>query len=265
MKTSIRLLGLGLLLGLLLPAVGQAQFTFTTNSGAITITGYTGPGGAVAIPDTTNGLPVISIGAGAFRWCYNLTSVTMGDSVTSIGSGAFADCWELKRVAIGSSVTNIGSGAFVNCWGLQDITIPNSVTSIGDWAFRDCTSLRGVYFQGNAPGTNSDIFYPNNGVVYYLPGTTGWRYNFAGLQTMLWNPQVQTSGANFGVRTNQFGFGITGASDLVVVVEACTNLIHPVWLPVKTNTPSIISDTTSYFSDSQWTNHSARFYRLRSP
>jgi len=32
-----------LLLLLTLPAVVQAQFTFTTNNGAITITGYTGP------------------------------------------------------------------------------------------------------------------------------------------------------------------------------------------------------------------------------
>ena len=35
----------------------------TTNNGTITITGYTGPGGAVTIPGTINGLPVTSIGA----------------------------------------------------------------------------------------------------------------------------------------------------------------------------------------------------------
>ena len=35
---------------LLMPSVAQAQFTFTTNNGAITITGYTGPGGNVTIP-----------------------------------------------------------------------------------------------------------------------------------------------------------------------------------------------------------------------
>ena len=48
------------------PAVAQAQFTFATNNGTITITGYTGPGGAVTIPDTTNGYPVTSIGDYAF-------------------------------------------------------------------------------------------------------------------------------------------------------------------------------------------------------
>jgi BspA type Leucine rich repeat region (6 copies) len=73
---------------LMLPAVAQAQFTFTTNNGAITITGYTGPGGAVTIPSTTNGMSVTSIGNSAFNQCNSLTSVTIPDSVTSIGAGA---------------------------------------------------------------------------------------------------------------------------------------------------------------------------------
>ena len=58
---------LGLALVSLLPATGRAQFTFATNNGAITITGYLGTGGAVVIPATTNGWPVTSIGPGALR------------------------------------------------------------------------------------------------------------------------------------------------------------------------------------------------------
>ena len=76
-----------------------------------------------------------------------------------------------------------------------------------------------------------------------------------------WNPQMQTSDASFGVRTNQFGFNITGNSGLVVVIEACTNLASPIWFPVQTNT---LTGGSSYFSDPLWTNHPARFYRLRS-
>ena len=66
---------LPLLLLLALPEAVQAQFTFTTNNGAITITGYTGPGGAVDIPSTIIGLPVTSIGNGAFHSCTSLTGV----------------------------------------------------------------------------------------------------------------------------------------------------------------------------------------------
>ena len=102
----------------------------------------------------------------------------------------------------------------------------------------------------------------NNVTVYYLPGTTGWGPTFAFRPTALWKPQVQTSDASFGVRTNRFGFNIAWASDLVIVVEACTNLANPVWSPVGTNT---LTGGSSYFSDAQWTNYPARFYRLRSP
>jgi Bacterial Ig-like domain len=65
-----------------------------------------------------------------------------------------------------------------------------------------------------------------------------------------------------GVRTNRFGFTITGTSNLVIVVEACTNVAHPTWSPVGTNT---LTGGSSYFSDPQWTNYPRRFYRLRSP
>ena len=107
------------------------------------------------------------------------------------------------------------------------------------------------------------MFYPdNNATVYYLPGTTGWASTFGGHPTVLWNPQVQTSGVNFGVRTNGFGFTITGSSNLVIAVEACTNLANALWSAVGTNT---LTGGSSYFSDPQWTNYPGRFYRLRSP
>jgi hypothetical protein len=120
-----------------------------------------------------------------------------------------------------------------------------------------------VYFKGNAPSAGSTVFNSdNNTTVYYLSGTTGWSSIFAGRPAVLWNPQVQTSGASFGVRTNRFGFNLTGTSGLVIVVEACTNLASPFWQPVQTNT---LTSGSSYFSDSQWTNYTGRFYRLRSP
>ena len=54
------------LLVLALPVAVEAQFAYTTNNGTITITGYSGAGGSVTIPDTINGLPVTSIGDSAF-------------------------------------------------------------------------------------------------------------------------------------------------------------------------------------------------------
>jgi hypothetical protein len=102
----------------------------------------------------------------------------------------------------------------------------------------------------------------NNATVYYLQGTTGWDSAFGGCPTALWQPQVETSGASFGIRTNQFGFNMNWASGRIVVVEACTNLLNPDWSLVETNT---LSGDASYFSDPEWTNYPGRFYRLRSP
>jgi hypothetical protein len=82
----------------------------------------------------------------------------------------------------------------------------------------------------------------------------------------LWNPKAQND-VSFGIRTNRFGFNITGSSNLVIVVEASANLVNPAWTPVSTNTLNTFISTngTSYFSDSKWTNYPGRFYRLRSP
>ncbi len=76
--------GMALLLLLTLPAAVQAQFDYTTANGQITITGYTGLGGAVTIPSTINFLPVTRIGDNAFYFDPSLTRVTIPDSITSM-------------------------------------------------------------------------------------------------------------------------------------------------------------------------------------
>jgi len=80
----------------------------------------------------------------------------------------------------------------------------------------------------------------------------------------LWNPLIQTGDGSFGVQTNQFGFTITNGSttNIPIVVEACTNPASPVWSPLQTVT---LTNGLFCFSDPQWTNSPACFYRLRSP
>jgi len=230
------------------------------------------------LANVTIGNGVTSIGGYAFYYCTSLTNITIGNGVINIGDYAFYECASLVSITIPASVSKIGVRAFNGCSSLSSVRIPGSVTNLGDNAFYNCTNLIAVYFLGNAPSVGFFVFaYDWNGYIYYdwfttfyyLPGTTGWDAFSASthIRGVLWNPQAQSGDASFGVRTNRFGFNITGSSNLVIVVEACTNLANPVWTSVSTNTLNSFIGTngTSYFSDPQWTNYPGRFYRLRSP
>src|ERR1017187_9319459 len=200
MKSSFNLL-LPLLLLLAPQAVVQAQFTFTTNNGAITITGYTGPGGVVTIPSTINFLPVTSIGG----WAFYSTSVT--------------------NILIPDNVTNIGDGAFFDCESLTNVTIGNSVANISDWTFAFCPSLTSVCCRGNAPSLGGgNVFYGTLATIYYLSGATNWGPMFDGHPAVVWNPPVP-----FTYTTNSDGItltitGYTG-SDGSVTIPSSINFL----------------------------------------
>jgi len=208
-----------------------------------------------------------NIGDGAFSDTL-LTNLIIPPSITSIGNGWFGGCAYLTNVTFPDTLTYIGPNAFGGCSSLLSTTIPASVTNVGSFAFYDTVFLNGIYFAGNAPvlgmnafgGENDGLLY--SATLYYLPGTTDWTPTYGGYTDILWNPQAQTGDGFFGVRTNRFGFNITGTSNVMFVVEACTNLAHPVWQPLGTYT---LTGSPVYFSDAQWMNWPGRYYRFRSP
>jgi hypothetical protein len=104
---KIRKLVLSVLL-LVLSAKVHAQLTFTTNNGAITITGYTGNPTILTIPSTTNGYLVTSIGFEAFANKYSLTNITFPGSITNVGNGAFVSCTSLKALYFQGNAPSLG-------------------------------------------------------------------------------------------------------------------------------------------------------------
>jgi hypothetical protein len=73
---------------------------------------------------------------------------------------------------------------------------------------------------------------------------------------------IQTGDGGFGARNHQFGFNITNSNNVSVVVETCTNLACPVWLPLRTVT---LTNGSFYFSEPVQPNASGRFYGLGLP
>lgn len=254
--------------------------------------------GCAALTNVTISASVTGIQWQAFSYCIQLARITIPSSVAGIADGAFIGCSQLTNItvdagnpdyyslagvlfernpsalvqypggvagsySIPAGITKIRSQAFERCSKLTSIIVPSTVTNIGGQTFYYCSNLSGVFFKGDPPAFGSYLFTnANNVIVYYLPGTTGWTSTFAGRPAVLWNPQVSSNDVYFGVQSNRFGFTISGSSNLVIVVKACTNLSNPIWATLATNT---LTGGSSYFSDPQWTNYPNRFYRFTAP
>ena len=229
--------------------------------------------GNYSMPDS-----VVVIGTSAFLNCTNLTGITISTNVAYIAIWAFEGCSGLTRITIPDSVTNIqdapygkgvDGGVFYDCFSLTNVVVGKGLSYLGIGAFFECTNLHSVYFKGDAPTPGTLLPGPvyvfgfdDPTTVYYLPGTTGWGATYAGQPAVLWNPQIQTGNAGFGVRPNGFGFNITGTPGIPIGIEASTNLVTGLWVLLQSCT---VTNGSVYFSDPQWTNYPGRSYRIRSP
>jgi hypothetical protein len=93
------------------PILQADDFTCTTNADdTITITKCIGPGGAITIPKSINGLPVTRIGDGAFFNSPDFANLILNERI--------------KSLSIPKGVTSIGVNAFRECRRLSSINIP---------------------------------------------------------------------------------------------------------------------------------------------
>src|SRR5690606_15943511 len=114
------------------------EYDASSPSSGATVIDYTGPGGAVTIPDrvTLAGTTydVVGIGAESFR-SKALTELTVPDSVTTIGNSAFRDN-ALTSLTIPDSITAIGEAAFQGN-RIADLDLGTGLTTIGVDVFRN--------------------------------------------------------------------------------------------------------------------------------
>ena len=143
------------------------DFVYSNNyDGTVTLTGYIGDGGVIAIPSDVNGYRVVAIGEGVFAENANITSVSIPDGIRRIDGRAFYNCTNLTTVSLPSTLETIGGYAFAMCTGLGEIFIPEGVTTIESEAFLGADKLW-IY-------------------VAYSSAPFGWAFNWNGGATVLW-------------------------------------------------------------------------------
>ncbi len=73
------------------------------------------------IPETINGLPVISVAE--LCWTDQIRHIIFPDSVTHIGDGVLEGLWNLETVTFGSGITNLSPYMFNYCQNLSNIIV----------------------------------------------------------------------------------------------------------------------------------------------
>ena len=249
------------------------------------------PGSSYAIPST-----VLNIGNYAFGSAYNLTSLFIPASVNSLGTLPFFECVSLLTInvdpanldyssrngvlfnrdqsslisfppglkgsyVVPNGITSIGFQAFAYST-LSSVTLPASLTTIQDYGFAYNQQLTTATFLGNPPVFDATAFVGDNLEFLYLPGATGWTSPLEGIPALLWNPVIQSNASSPAIVNNNFGFTITGTSNINVSVQSTTNLAGGTWLPAQQVT---LVNGSSYFSVPANTNIPASFFRLSTP
>lgn len=102
---------------------------------------------------------ITKIGAWAFAYNTNITSVAIPEGVTSIGDDAFECCTSLTSITFPGTLKSIGEYAFVDCSRLGAIVIPDSVEKIAEGCFEACSSMTSVTLSKSLDTIDDVVFY----------------------------------------------------------------------------------------------------------
>ena len=145
-----------------------------------------------------------SILSRAFRYCTNLTTLSMPNSVTYVGESAFWGCSGLTSVTLSSNLAELSSNVFRDCVGLTSLTIPKGVTSIRNEAFIGCSKLASF-----SVAADNMAFKSIDGVIFSKDGTSIVRYPQGNAATSFTIPNSVTSIGSYA---------FFGASNLITII-----------------------------------------------
>ena len=206
---------------------------FSINDAGTLIASHPRGNVSVVIPDTVRGISVKALGAGLFKDCDYLESVTIPSGVTNIMNGAFENCTAMPSVTLPASLERIDSRAFYGCTALVGVTIPSGVREIGVLAFNECTALASISIPGSVATIGADAFDGCTALasVTFANGveTIGSRafMDCAGLTSVVFPDSVTTIGESafsrcYGITSVTLGDGVATIGD--TAFNSCTNL-----------------------------------------
>ena len=100
------------------------DFTFDVGGdGALTLVGYAGSDGVVAVPVEVDGAPVTAIARTAFAGNCALRELAVPAGVLAIEGGAFANCASLTKVELPDSLEQVSGSLFDGCGALEDVQL----------------------------------------------------------------------------------------------------------------------------------------------
>lgn len=85
------------------------------------ITGGTGVGKILQIPEEIDGLPVLSVAGHAFEKCKEIEEVVLPDSVRQVGGFAFYGCGKLRKISLSDYTEGWGNGVLRLCDSLAHV------------------------------------------------------------------------------------------------------------------------------------------------
>ena len=135
--------------------------------------------GAVEVPSSLQGCPVVEIAPNAFAGRKDITAVTVPDSVKKIGGGAFANCVGLTTVVLPQGLKLVDGGLFSGCSALCSVSIPEGVTEIGDGAFYGCCKLESISLPSGVLRIGVSAFEDSNINSILIPASVSSIGNYA--------------------------------------------------------------------------------------
>lgn len=102
----------------------SGDFTFTQRNGTLSVSAYRGNDTDIHIPAYVGGMAVTGIDINCFAFKTELRSVVLPETVISVGAGAFRYCYALERVeCLSAALPTLDRSVFEACYRLRELTV----------------------------------------------------------------------------------------------------------------------------------------------